>query len=289
MDDITQTHYIAVYRALDRALREQGIREQIQIIGGDLVREHYQRWLTWIAAELSPVLDGYSFHVYWEYWSIEPMIRHLRSTREFVEALPEKQRKPMYVTEFGAHGFRDNPQIEPGKSTDGKPVADTPTYAFEMGILLMEAINNGYLGTTQWDMYDIWYDRKMGYGLIGPVERGFDLKPAYHLLKMFTHAARPGTRAMKIDGWTEDVWVAALRGTSARETTLFVLNRVKGEKEITIGGLPQGMKLKSQVWNADGKGALTSGDAVLIDGRGVARLKVPHMAVAVLRADDSAQ
>ncbi|HWB54989.1 MAG TPA: hypothetical protein VG722_12375, partial [Tepidisphaeraceae bacterium] len=35
--DITEAHYIDVYRDLDRALKELHIRDQVQIIGGDLL------------------------------------------------------------------------------------------------------------------------------------------------------------------------------------------------------------------------------------------------------------
>ena len=109
------------------------------------------------------------------------------------------QRRPIYVTEFGAQGFRDRPEIEPGKSADGKPLCDVPVYSFEIGIFILESLNSGYIGFAQWDMYDVWYDRKMGYGLIGDVYSGWKLKPAYHVLRLFTNTTRPGMRAAGID------------------------------------------------------------------------------------------
>src|SRR5207248_1572754 len=42
--DITPQKYVQVYRALDRALREAGLRDDVQIIGGDLVYEHQKHW-----------------------------------------------------------------------------------------------------------------------------------------------------------------------------------------------------------------------------------------------------
>ncbi len=78
--------------------------------------------------------------------------------------LPAKERRPVFVTEFGVQGFRDKPSIEPGKSADGKPLADVPVSSFEVGLFMIEAMNNGYLATAQWDLYEVWYDRKMGYG-----------------------------------------------------------------------------------------------------------------------------
>jgi len=114
-DDITQERYAAVYRAFDQALRDRGLRDQVKIVGGDLVHEHDKHWFNMLARDLSPMLDGYSIHVYWDYWNIEPMEAHVRGVRDLVAKMPAKQRRPIYVTEFGAKGFRENPSIEPGK------------------------------------------------------------------------------------------------------------------------------------------------------------------------------
>ncbi len=280
MDDISRRRYLAVYRAFDRALREEHIRDEVKIIGGDLVGEKWQHYLEMIAHELSPVLDGYSIHSYWDYWRIGTFRQHLREVSEVAAKLPARERRPLYVTEFGAQGFREKPSIEPGKSDTGKPVADVPVYSFEIGIFMLDAINLGFVGTAQWDMYDVWYDRKMGYGVIGSVQNGFPIKPGYWLLGMFTHATEPGWRAMKIDGEIEDVWVAALKGES--DWSVFVLNRVRGDQHVTVGGLPAKRQLNCWIWNRDGRGVLERSEPVLVDEKGVASLTVPHMAIKLL-------
>lgn len=278
--DITPERYVPLYRAFDRALRDRGIRDQVKIIGGDLLEEREDQWFSMLAKELSPVLDGYSTHVYWDYWDIEKMKRRMRGTPEIVQTLPRDARKPVYVTEFGAQGFRDNPRIEPGKSVDGKPLADVPTYSFEIAIFMMEAINNGYAGTAQWDMYEVWYDRKMGYGVIGSAEKGFPLKPGYAVLSMFTHATRPGWRARRVEGAVYDVWASAVGENDAR--AVFVLNR-KEPKEVTVGGFRPGEALATQVWNGDGTGALSDGPAIKADAHGIARIKMPRDSVTLLQ------
>jgi hypothetical protein len=63
---------------------------------------------------------------------------------------------------------------------------------------------------------------------------------------------------------------------------IYLLNRVKDEQQITIAGLPRGATLKSQIWNPDGSGALKDGDAIRVDQKGVATVKVPHMAIIAL-------
>lgn len=278
--DMTPETYVRVYRAFDRALRERGIRDHVRIIGGDLLEEREDLWFRMLGKELSPVLDGYSTHVYWDYWDIEKMKRRMHESAAMVRALPNGEQRPLYVTEFGAQGFRDNPQIEPGKSVDGKPLADVPTYTFEIAILMMEAINNGYAGTAQWDMYEVWYDRKMGYGVIGSAEKGFPKKPGYDLLSMFTHAVQPGWNARRVDGSVYDVWVSAVGKKDAG--AVFVLNR-KEPKEVTVGGFRPGETLSTQAWNADGSGALSDVPATTAGPDGVVRVKMARDSVMVLK------
>ena len=282
-DDITVGRYMQVYRSFDKALRDLHLREQIKIVGGDLVGEYPHHWLPLMASRIGDVVDGYSIHVYWEYWAIKPMRRRLQEVATLLEALPPKQRKPLYITEFGAHGFRPNFQIEPGTSNEGKPVADVPVYSFEIAILMLDALNLGYAGTAQWDMVDIWYDRKMSYGVIGSVQNGFPEKPGYGLLSMFTHGVDPGWRAMTIDGQIEDVWIAGLRGKLKDDLGVFVLNRLKGAKRVTIGGVTPNHTLKLSTWNADGKGSLSATPQfVTADKKGVVTVTVPHEAVVLL-------
>ncbi|HTL28124.1 MAG TPA: hypothetical protein VL282_02840 [Tepidisphaeraceae bacterium] len=279
-DDIKMQRYPIVYRAFDKALRDEHIRDEVKIVSGDLVGEKWERWLKMLGMELAPVSDGYSIHSYWDYWRIGTFRQHIKEVAEVVEKMPPEQRRPLYVTEFGARGFREHPSIEPGKSDTGKPVADVPVYSFEIGIFMMDAINNGFVGTAQWDCYDVWYDRKMGYGVIGSVENGFPLKPGYWMLSLFTHATEPGWQPMRIDGEVDDVWINALKSKS--DLSVFVLNRVHGEKKVTVSGLPAGKSLNSWIWNGDGKGTLQRAEAVSIDADGTATMSVPNMAIRVI-------
>ena len=100
---------------------------------------------------------------------------------------------------------------------------------------------------------------------------------------MFTQSTEPGCRAMKISGEVEDIWVAAVK--SKPEMSVFVLNRVKGEKQVTVAGFPPNRPLKSWMWNADGTGTLTQGPPVTADRAGTVTVKVPNMAIELLSPD----
>lgn len=154
--------YNALYRGLDKHLRSAGLREQIKIIGGDLVYLNQEKWFKNLADNLSDVLDGYSVHIYWDYWDTAKLQRRISEIPPIVAALPEHARKPIYLMEFGVRGKRDDPKVEPGLFKDGRLITDTNVQAMQIAWIMLEAINRGYVASVQWDCYDAWYDRKMG-------------------------------------------------------------------------------------------------------------------------------
>jgi hypothetical protein len=276
--------YNRLYRALDVALRDLGLRDEIQIIGGDLVQNDQAAWFANLAEHQHDVLDGYAVHMYWDYWDTQKLIRRISEVPPIVAALPETARKPLYVTEFGVRGRRPEPKREPGTTDDGTPVADTTLQASQVAWFVMEALNRGYVATVQWELYDAWYDRFMPYGVIGGAKLGFPLKPGYHVLRLFTHTAGPGWRAAAVeaDGGTLNGKLAsALRGP-AGEWTVYALNVADAEQPFTIRGLPPGATFFFTLWNADGTGRLTAASSRVTDDTGVVHLTLPPRTLAAL-------
>src|SRR5581483_259449 len=93
--------YNRAYLALDRELKRVGLREHIKIISGDLVAENQERWFANLASNLSSVSDGYSVHMYWDYWDTAKLLRRVSEVPKIVAALPTDQQRPLYITEFG--------------------------------------------------------------------------------------------------------------------------------------------------------------------------------------------
>ena len=190
---ITTERYNACYLAMDRELRRVGFRDRIQIISGELVATNQERWFANLATNLSGISDGYSVHMYWDYWDTAKLRRRVSEVPGIVDALPAGTQRPLYITEFGVRG-KESEAHEPGFASDGRPICDTPEQAMQIAWLMLEAINRGYVATAQWDCYDAWYDHFMNYGLIGDVKSGWKLRPAYHVLRLFTHTTQPGWR-----------------------------------------------------------------------------------------------
>jgi hypothetical protein len=255
-DRISMEKLDAIYHAFDARARAIGIRDDLQIIGGDLVQNDQAAWLAHLAEHQADVLDGYGVHMYWDYWDTPKLLRRVSEVPPIVAALPQRGRKPIFITEFGVRGKRDRPSNEPGiYEPDGRLISDAPVQAMQIAWFMMEAINRGYVATVQWDMYTAWYDRYMPYGMIGGVKEGWPTRPAYHVLRLFTHTSKPGWRAVKVEGGDAELLACALRGPED-ETTAYVLNRSATGREVSLAGFPQNAALAQITWNGDGDGML---------------------------------
>ncbi|MEA2734129.1 MAG: hypothetical protein QOE14_580 [Humisphaera sp.] len=246
--------YNRLYRSLDAELKNRGLRDEIKIISGDLVQNDQQDWFANLGKNLAGVSDGYSIHVYWDYWDTEKLVRRISEVPKIVAALPLAQQRPLYVTEFGVRGHREKPSIEPGDHDDGTPIAMKPLQAMELAWFQMEAMNRGYVATVIWTLEDAWYDRLMPYGVIGAAKDGFPLKPGYHMLRLFTHTIEPGWRTMKVDGSADGCIVAAARGPKG-ELTVLALNQTDTPRDVSIR-MASRRDLDLISWNQNGDGQL---------------------------------
>jgi hypothetical protein len=231
-DKIPITRYNQCYLAIDRELRRVGLRDRIKIISGDLTMTNQERWFANIAQNLAQISDGYSIHVYWDYWDTAKLQRRVDEVPRIVAALPAGTQRPLYITEFGVRGVHRRFD-EPGDALDGTPICDTPEQAMQIAWFMIEAINHGYVAMVQWDCYVAWYDRLMSYGLIDDVRHGFKTRPAYDVLRLFTHTTQPGWRAIKVDGDAENFAVAATRSDDG-DVALYLLNRSDREKAMRV-------------------------------------------------------
>jgi hypothetical protein len=213
--------------------------------------------------------------MYSDYWDEKHVTWRMFGVMPLVRAMPERARKPVYITEFGFRGTRHGKE-EPGRHLNGKPLYETPVPGAMNAWIMMQAMNEGYVAAVQWDMMDIIYDRsRMYYGLIGEPAKGFPLKPTYWMTYLFTHTMKPGWRAVRVvpnEKQSEKLVVAAMTGTKG-ELSVYALNRLNGQETFTIGGLGTNVEFKSRVWNEDGKGGLSGERMISSDAGG--RITLP--------------
>ena len=247
--------YNALYRELHDELVSRGLRDQIGLMGGDLVENgptggtnpvpnpNHKFWWKYMAEHMSDILDAYSVHIYWDYWDLQRMEFRLRSVREIVDGpLVAGARKPLYVTEFGVRGLRNyagNPVIQPGAWADGTPLSRTNIAAFQHLWFDIASAQLGYSGAVKWDAY--WGRYTPGYretyNLIGPADEGWPLFPAYHALKLLFQTTARGWQVVRVDPWADDDWALNESGDPFDEPEKELAAYVGADDQLTVMGL----------------------------------------------------
>jgi hypothetical protein len=316
---VTLEQYEALYRTLDARLVALGLRDQIKLMGGDLVETgdgnvpnpDQHTWWDYMSQHMNDVLDAYSVHIYWNYWDIPRMEFRLKDVRQIVmEELPADARKPIYITEFGVRGIVKLPDgttvPQPGNWEDGTPTARTNIAAFQQLWFCLAAAQLGYAGVVKWDAYWGKYDStyRAAHYLIGPPEEGWPLFPAYHAFRLLLQTTQRGWQVLGVDPWVDDDWklsaegaaddqpekeLVAYRGPAGELTLLGLdshgrdLNAASAEKPAySIGGLPPSTTFNLAVWNGDGTGQNSIAGTVITNAAGVARFAVPLQAAFAL-------
>ena len=282
--------YERMYRSLDVALRGQGIRDQVRLMGGDLVQTNQKAWLTYMAQHMADILDAYSIHIYWDYWDTAKLESRLNEVRAIDIATGPR---PIYVTEFGVRGSSGAfglPARQPGLWADLiTPMARTNVNAFQLAWFNILASRLGYPATISWDAFNAKYDNgTQDFSCIGPAP-DFELRPCYWLLRLFTATAEPGWRVVGVPGASGGRLVTAYAGPMG-QFSVIGLDRAGGQLNdgsgapvsYSIGGLPAQTTFRLVLWNADGSGTLSSGPRVTTDALGVATFAVPQHAVFAL-------
>jgi putative glycosyl hydrolase len=282
--------YERMYRTLDVALRGQGVRDQVHLMGGDLVQTNQKTWLTYMAQHMSDVLDAYSIHIYWDYWDTAKLESRLNEVKAIDLATGPR---PIYVTEFGVRGVRsayglsaDQPGIWGDLAT---PMAETNVNAFQLAWFNVLASRLGYPATISWDAFNAKYDSgTQDFSCIGPAP-DFELRPCFWLLRLFTETTQPGWRVVGVAGDSGTRLVTAYAGPYG-QFTVIGLDRAGGQRNdasgppvsYSVAGLPPQTTFRLALWNVDGSGRLSDGPPVTTDALGVATFAVPQHAVFAL-------
>jgi hypothetical protein len=288
---ITLPQYEAQYRELDPYLAN--IRGQVRFMGGDLVQTNQQAWFAYLGAHMTDLLDAYSIHVFWDYWDVQKLQSRLTEVRAIVDGLPEAQRKPLYVTEYGVRGlrtFNGAAAGDPGVWMDGTPINETNVSAFEHAWFDILSSRLGYTGTSKWDTYFGRYDKgTQAYYMIGSPDRGWPKHPMYNLFYLMTASVKPGWHTVELDavpGTTRLVtaytggWDWTLVGLDTAGTQLNGASTV--EVPYTIGGLPPSQSFRLVVWNDVGDGLDGPATTVTTDAAGTATFTVLQQGVFTL-------
>jgi hypothetical protein len=320
------------YKALCQALKDdlvaRGLGDQVHIMGGGLLenagnpsRDHYS-WMSWIAANMGDLVDGYAEHVYWQYNDSGRLEYRLRDINHVMtQALPPEQQKPVYMMEYGIRGdakcgtkptFKD---LYYGADPNCTEIWRTNIAGFQQLWFDIDAAQLGVAGTSKWDAYWAVYDRnslnQQVYWMTGPASENFGLTPTYHAMSLLFHATVPGWRIIQVDPWQDDDWklpdseyrkeghsahdqpeqeLVAYAGPNGELTVVGLdthgkdLNTASTDPpaSYSIGGLPPNASFNLALWNATGDGTDSVAGTVTTNDAGVARFEVPLQAAFAL-------
>jgi hypothetical protein len=295
---MTMQQYETQYGELDPYI--QSIRGQVRYMGGDLVRgpdgaaPNQAAWLQYMAARMSDILDGYSIHVFWDYWDTQKLVDRLKEVRAIVDTMPQQARKPIYVTEYGVRGlrvFNGAPQVDPGVWQDGSAIGQTNVSAFQQAWFDVLAASLGYVATSKWDSYFGRYDNgTQAYYFIGDPQNGWPLYPLYNLVQLLTTTVKREWKVAAVDSVpATSRLLGAYLGKNGQQTMVGLdtagaqLNTVSPTPiSYSIAGLPPLKTLQLVVWNEAGNGLVGPARSVSTDAAGVASITVPQQGVFVL-------
>jgi hypothetical protein len=302
--------YKEAYQLLDGHLRDAGIRSQISFVGGDLVQNNQLAWFQYMAQNMGDLLDGWSEHIYWDYWDTGKITQRLDGILAIINALPVDQRKPLYITEYGVRGVKSyqgvalkvpDPYrsgfmvaVDPGDFIDPSGnlinISETNIAAFEQAWFNMVGANDGVVGFSKWDFYRAQYD--FGYqdhSLIGYVfdpatgQDRWPLRPAYYMEWLMANTTGQHWQVLGVNGTSESnpKIVTPFRSPSG-DLTLFALSTDKAAADFTIGNLPRGTEFNVLTWNADGSGTISNTGTVNTGGSGSVTIHAPGTSMVAL-------
>jgi len=208
--------------------------------------------------------------------------------------MPEKARKPIYVTEYGVRGLRTfdgAAQVDPGVWEDGTPITQTNISAFQHAWFDVLAADLGFLGTSKWDSYYGKYDNgSQAYYVIGAPQNGWPLYPMYNLLQLFTATVKRGWQVVAMDSVPGTSRILSAYLGKSKQLTVIGLDTVGAQlnagttttTSYSIAGFPPSKPVNLLIWNANADGLVAPKQVVTADANGVVAVTIPQHAVFVL-------
>ncbi|WP_164821246.1 Ig-like domain-containing protein [Paenibacillus koleovorans] len=253
---IDMNKYVQVYRALDTALKNEGIRNLVDIVGGDLLTGSQMAWFKLMGENLNDVVDVYSIHRYW--FDGSTRYNMLLTVQAIINALPENQRKPVQITEFGPNKGYMNPNYSGNQ-------ANLIKYAYETSGFNIMSAALGFDGTSKWDVYHAKYDGDIqDHSMIRDARDGYELRPEYWSFLLQSLTTETGWSTAKVrggmgDGGVSGKIVAALESADGTEQSLFLLNQsLTAATSISVEGLDTSKTYYVYMWNENGDGKITA-------------------------------
>lgn len=232
-------------KALDKIMRQDGIRHLVGIIGSDDSAPPISGINPWfefsVTDEMINCYDFVASHTYCHYFATMPLLRKWVSERiSAVQTLTDKK-LPFLIGEFG-HGF------QPGEN-------ETYEYGLFCAAFAIVAMCSGTAMLSFWNLIDTYYTEELysRWGMIRYKEYGFEPKPVFYAWSLLTKYFNMGDFIYPMtvqDAW--DVCGAVSYSNQNDTLSIALVNYGDIDREITIENLPIKEKaLKAYVYKED--------------------------------------
>jgi len=203
-DDIRD--YRKIYELLDSALRGEGVRNDIKLMGPDDALS--TEWFCETVEMMDDLIDVYDSHHYETY----DARAYLSWLKPRVDKLREKNiNKLWYVTEFGMLG-------------DGRETFDYGLYVGEVAAIVF---NNGASSLLIWTLQSNPYPGEGGmndWGLWRYLDTEWQIRPVYYSYSILTRNFRPGMKVIKSSSNSDEILTLSMI-SSDNKVSIMVVNR----------------------------------------------------------------
>jgi alpha-galactosidase len=233
--------YSAVYRAMDKSLKDNGLRKQISIVGPD---ETGSNWLLPRAVqEMDDIIDYYDAHNYtsntgkeFKYW-VKPRI-DLMPKLLGSKAIPPRKR--FLVMEFGmGKGSSTYANLHNGEYYYGLFLADSA----------IVSCNEGVSGMAMWCLMDTDYYTRMKWGLWKFLDEKWTPRPGFYSWSLLTKYIELGSTVNTLTSNAPNVASVAFKGPDNGKWTLLSVNRANVKVTFSLNSLPADSRWQTFIYS----------------------------------------
>ena len=214
-------------KALDWALRAEGIRDRLRIIGSDDSSAPMFASNTWFRratdSDVIKYMDYAASHTYVHWIPTVPLLSEwIRDRIQILEQRSPDRQIPLVITEYG-YGYA------PGENEK-----------YEYGLFIVdfaiEAVNSGVALLTHWSLADTYYDAQTysQWGLIRFKTAGWSARPPWYSYSLLTRHTSPGDSVYAFDSPTGSGIRASLFRNDEDKISIVVTNTGFEAKTVTF-------------------------------------------------------
>jgi len=213
-------------KALDWALREEGIRDLVGIIGSDDSAPPNASYNTWFERVTAPdVIKYYDYtasHTYHHWFGDLYFLKNWIRSRMELSAKQAGRDIPFMITEFG-HGY------DPGENENGD-------YGTFLAAFALTSVNEGVVYLSHWHIMDTWFTEWTfsRWGLIRFKTEGWSARPPWYAWSLLCNHTAIGDKITAFESQFENDVVASMFEDSAGKISIAAVNPSAEERVVTF-------------------------------------------------------